>query len=79
MDTQNDGLEKVTPLKKKMAIFGIHVSFRGSTHPKIFVWNINKWWFPSKGSTNSGRKMGAPDGVDVFPIKNGDIPTSYVS
>ena len=23
--------------------------------------------------------MGAPDGVDVFPIKNGDIPASYVS
>ena len=23
--------------------------------------------------------MGAPDWVDVFPIKNGDIPASYVS
>ena len=23
--------------------------------------------------------MGAPDGVDVFPIKNGDIPASYVA
>ena len=23
--------------------------------------------------------MGAPDGVDVFPIKDGDIPASYVS
>ena len=27
MDTQNDGLEKVTPLK--MAIFGIYVRFLG--------------------------------------------------
>ena len=32
------------------------------------------------GSSNiAGWKMGAPDGVDVFPIKNGDIPASYVS
>ena len=23
--------------------------------------------------------MGAPDWVDVFPMKNGDIPVSYVS
>ena len=27
----------------------------------------------------AGWKMGAPDGVDVFPIKHGDIPASYVS
>ena len=32
------------------------------------------------GSTNiAGWKMGAPDGVDVFPVENGDIPACYVS
>ena len=30
-------------------------------------------------SNIAGWKMGAPDWVDVFPIKNGDIPASYVS
>ena len=32
MDTQNDGLEKVTPFK--MAIFGIHVRFLRRTLPE---------------------------------------------
>ena len=36
--------------------------------------------FYTPGSSNiAGWKMGAPDGVDVFPIKNADIPASYVS
>ena len=37
------------------------------------VWNLH----PSN-LTLAGWKMGAPDCVDVFPIKHGDIPASYV-
>ena len=37
-----------------------------------------KWkvlWVTLAGSSNiAGWKMGAPDGVDVFPIENGHVP-----
>ena len=45
MDTQNDGLEKVTPFR--VAILGIHVCFRGCIlnkyHPVFFLlkWQIH--------------------------------------
>ena len=45
---------------------------------------INTWKEPKDLShsgivPNIAGKWGAPDWVDVFPIKNGDIPASYVS
>ena len=42
MDTQNDGLETVTPLKK-WSCFGIYVAFPG-VYPHVFEGGVWAWW-----------------------------------